>query len=365
MNIANELYNIISIYLDGNKSRIKCLVGILIGLIKASTTNLAKVALNIPGQTKQQSKYRRLQRFFEQCTLTWTQVANFILSQITDSYKHMVILDRTNWQLGDTHINLLVLSIAWHGIAIPIYWCNLAKAGNSTTKERIKIIKNIVNTLGIDKIEVVLGDREFIGKDWLHWLDRNNIKFVVRIKNNSKIFHKGKWHQVSNCFQTLRISGTRILRSNLWGLELNIVGHKRSSGNLCIIVTNDDPGQALPRYKKRWQIESMFGCLKTRGFNLEATHLVAQNKIEVLFGLLAILTCWNCKIGYWRNKINPIKIKKHDRPMYNLFHYGMQVFSAIFNNIYDYTQDFKKLLKILKIPCLINKRYPIVRMQCV
>ncbi|WP_410520711.1 transposase [Candidatus Tisiphia endosymbiont of Dioctria rufipes] len=40
-----------------------------------------------------------------------------------------------------------------------------------------------------------------------------------------------------------------------------------------IIATNDNPYQALDIYKRRWEIENLFACLKTRGFNFENTHL--------------------------------------------------------------------------------------------
>lgn len=38
---------------------------LLIGLMRASSTNLSKVARHMPGGIKFASKYRRLQRFFE------------------------------------------------------------------------------------------------------------------------------------------------------------------------------------------------------------------------------------------------------------------------------------------------------------
>ena len=37
---------------------------------------------------------------------------------------------------------------------------------------------------GTDCIAGILGDREFIGKNWLDWLNKNGIRFLVRIKAN-------------------------------------------------------------------------------------------------------------------------------------------------------------------------------------
>ena len=48
---------------------------------------------------------------------------------------------------------------------------------------------------------------------------------------------------------------------------------------------------ALEMYKKRWEIEILFGCLKTRGFRMEDTHITDLDKIEKLVFVLAIAFC--------------------------------------------------------------------------
>ena len=48
------------------------------------------------------------------------------------------------------------------------------------------------------------------------------------------------------------------------------------------------PEEALPAYKERWTIETMFKGLKSIGFNIEDTHMVHINRIEQLFGVVII-----------------------------------------------------------------------------
>jgi len=38
-------------------------------------------------------------------------------------------MDRTNWKWGKTHVNILMLSIAYKGISIPIVWSVRSKGG--------------------------------------------------------------------------------------------------------------------------------------------------------------------------------------------------------------------------------------------
>jgi IS4 transposase len=48
------------------------------------------------------------------------------------------------------------------------------------------------------------------------------------------------------------------------------------------------PGEATELYRRRWEIETMFAALKSRGFDLEATNRTDPRRVERLIGLLAL-----------------------------------------------------------------------------
>lgn len=71
-----------------------------------------------------------------------------------------------------------------------------------------------------------------------------------------------------------------------------------------------DDADALVSYTKRWEIETLFSCLKSRGFNLEDSHLTDMKKIKKLLVVYAIAFCWCYSIVEWQHeKVNQIKIK--------------------------------------------------------
>jgi hypothetical protein len=43
-----------------------------------------------------------------------------------------------------------------------------------------------VEVFGIERIEALTGDREFIGIKWLTWLNKHNIQYVIRLKENGQ-----------------------------------------------------------------------------------------------------------------------------------------------------------------------------------
>ncbi len=60
----------------------------------------------------------------------------------------------------------------------------LPKRGNSNCEERTTLIKQFIELFGKDCIEAVVADREFIGNEWLSFLQAESIPFHIRIKNN-------------------------------------------------------------------------------------------------------------------------------------------------------------------------------------
>ena len=97
-------------------------------------------------------------------------------------------LDRTNWKWGKKDINILMLSVVYKGIAIPLFWDLLPKRGNSNTLERITLIKRYIEQFGNNKIAFLLADREFVGEKWLEWLQSQRIFPFVSVLNETQKF---------------------------------------------------------------------------------------------------------------------------------------------------------------------------------
>ena len=63
------------------------------------------------------------------------------------------------------------------------------------------------------------------------------------------------------------------------------------------MVCGDKEGKGIEAYGERWQIETLFGCLKSKGSNLEDTHMTAPAKIDRLMSVLAIGFVLSCRVG--------------------------------------------------------------------
>jgi Transposase DDE domain len=353
MEHISELREILNGYFGWNKARATCFVKMLLALMVTRTINLNKLACAFLSNTNQLSRYRRLQRFFATFKIDYDQVAGFIFRLFFVSGGHWYLtMDRTNWQWGKTDINILTLGIAFKGTAIPIYWVLLDKKGNSDTEERIALMKKFVEKFGKDAIAGLLADREFIGKNWFQWLLTEKISFQIRIKNNTVTTNaKGQAIDIDALFYGLKPGEQRVIegKRKIWGHELHLTGLRLSDGDLLIVATPESGGDAIKIYGIRWEIETLFGCLKGRGFHFEETHVTDRERIKKIFVLLAIAFSWAHKTGEWQHEIKPFKVKKHGRPAVSLFRRGLDcIVDSILKVVYR-PHLFKNCLDNLRI----------------
>jgi hypothetical protein len=257
-------------------------------------------------------------------------------------------MDRTNWKFGKTHINFLVLGIVYRGMAVPILWTLLDnKGGNSNYKNRIYILERFIKVFKKEKIKILVADREFIGKQWFKWLEKESIPFAIRIMNNKNARVKtGKEKKTKILFKSLKIGPSRTLyKVSIYGYAgLKLVG-LRTEKDLIIIATNGNSKKALENYKKRWEIETLFSAVKKRGFDLEATHMTNSEKLSLLFAIVSLSFVLSYMIGIWKNdNVKKIKILKHNRPEKSFFLYGLEHIHAMFDReIYAQTSILSML----------------------
>lgn len=323
------------------------------GTYPVSKWQFKKVAKAFIQGTHSDSNYRRIQRFLQQVTLDYHQIAVLLLN-LFDIDKAIISIDRTNWQWGKKNLNIFMLSVVHKGIAIPVYWELLDKKGNSNSLERIELVQQFIDQFGKDKIETILADREFIGRDWLTWLDNQGINFCIRIKKNTKVTNRhGKDAQVHKLFRSLNQYETLILKRTVkvHGCQVKLSAKRVQENELLIVATNDfNEHQAIALYAKRWEIETLFSCFKSRGFGLEDTHLNHQERMKKLVAVFSIAFCWCYKLGIQQNVLKPIKRKNHGRLEKSLFRLGLDWFQSTLRHfmLADKADDYVYLHRLLR-----------------
>lgn len=183
-----ELVSILNKHFEGriNLARIKFISMFICALCKVQTVGFEKLANALDSKADSFSSLRRIQRFIAEYSLSSNLVALLIFRLLPEKENLRLSIDRTNWKFGKTDINIFMLGVCYNGVAFPLLFSMLKKRGNSNSKERIDLINRFIKLFGRECIESVLADREFVGDEWLKYLNDNNIPYYIRIRNNFK-----------------------------------------------------------------------------------------------------------------------------------------------------------------------------------
>lgn len=340
----SELTSVLNSHFRGklNLARVKLISHIVIALCKVQTVTFEKLANAFDTKSDASSSLRRIQRFIAGYRLDSDLIARLIFNLLPKQDNLILSIDRTNWKFGQTNINIFMLGVVYKGVAFPLLFTMLDKRGNSNSEERIALVNKFIRLFGKDTIESIVADREFVGQQWLEFLNRENIRYHIRIRNNFKVFlpHKNKEIKASHLFNRFRVNEfvfyNKIVRVNgelcyLSGCKLN---NRNGKQEFLILVSFNKPDKAQQDYKQRWQIEMCFRAMKSSGFDIEKTHLQDIDRIEKLILLVMIAFAWCYKIGIYLHEIKPITIKKHGRKAKSIFKYGLNhLANALLNSV--------------------------------
>lgn len=171
-----------------NKARLHLMAMVIIALCKVQTVSFHKLSLAFDAKSKADSSLRRLQRFIAEFELCSDLIARLIFGLLPEKNNLKVVIDRTNWKFGQQNINIFMLGIAYRNVAFPLMFTMLDKKGNSNSAERIALIQRFIRLFGKDCIECIMADREFVGEEWIGYLNREKLRYYIRIRNNFKVF---------------------------------------------------------------------------------------------------------------------------------------------------------------------------------
>ncbi|MGH8648653.1 MAG: transposase [Burkholderiales bacterium] len=208
-----------------------------------------------------------------------------------------------------------------------------------------------LDLFGASNIEILLGDREFVGKQWFAFLKRQQIKFQMRLRKNTLVRNKrGQLVQAWRLFAATRVNRMLVIPEarRMWGMDLFLSGCYLGSGEYLILVAPEYLEAPQEQYKKRWGIETLFGALKSRGFNLEDTRLQDRERLSRLLGLLALAFTWAFVVGQWQAVIKELKLKKHGYPPKSVFRLGLNTLCRLVTNFEHFDLVvWNKVIKLL------------------
>ena len=301
--------------------RLAVLAALVLAMVQARTVVLyaLKSHVDLPGTLNM--RYQRLRRFV-QFQLPDGVFTRFALATLPEGDLEL-ILDRTNWKLGQQDVNILLLSAVWGGFSLPLMWTVLPHGGSSSQMLREELLTRFLLVCPDRTITSLLADREFVGKTWLAFLDQHNIPPCIRLPASATVGTGGM--PVWACFKKLQPGEVRQWhrRVQVYGVTLRVCATKNMAGEILYLAYQGRAGINLERYARRWQAENLHSALKSRGFNLEDTGVTQAERISTLLTAVSIAFIWACVTGKLLAAKTPPKLKKHGHRAVSVFRLGL------------------------------------------
>jgi hypothetical protein len=364
MPYVQSITDVLSANLGWHKARLKFMARFTAALLKMTTTNLREIATALKAGVKEESNYRRIRRFLSSYEMDFTVLGRFLTRLLPQSAPYKVVIDRTEWHFGTQPVNVLMVGIAHKGIAFPISWTVLPDGGSSSASEHCGALRRFFRVVEPSEIEAVIADREFISTKWLGWLQAREIPFVVRLRSDRHLVSpEGTSLPARMLARPLALRQVKILdrEHSLCGTDgdsaevrvvLKRIDDRSAEDQFLILATSGvDPAEATGLYRERWQVETLFAALKSRGYDLERTHLTEPDRTGRLIGLLALAFGWTWLVGERRaNREGPPRKKSHDRRERSLFRYGLDRLRSILATPEPQPVAFFECLRGLRSP---------------
>lgn len=346
--------------------KLQTLLWVSQSMLASRTTCLNKCAednghLESKTTTKKQ-RLGKLRRFF----LTGAMdnilrgVFLLLLTLIPDIAKGYLIIDRTHWELGNRRYNLLVIGLLYQGVFFPLVWIDLARKGNSNWQTQLDLLDKLLSWWSLSGKPLpqlfFTGDREFIHHRLIEGLQKREITFVLRLKENRsfQLCHKKGFREKKTRLKTFQrymqikhLNKVEILVGGTLIVNLTIVPNAnlkspKGQDNFVYLLTNmDDVTQAALFYRKRWKIECCFKHLKSGGFDLEALGVKEHHQIHILMACLVLVYALAVHCGIIAIDIKPIKTRffKNQNATYPevaIFRHGLAIFKDLAKNFCDF-----------------------------
>ena len=193
--------------------------------------------------------------------------------------------------------------------------------------------------------------------EWFRFLlEQHGLEFIIRIRCNCWVTLKdGRFRHLSLLTRNLPKGKTRIYEQvKLYDLEetvqVNLVCQRSAKGELVLLVTNrSDLNHVLDIYPTRWSIETAFGFLKSKGFDLEKTHLTKPKRIQLLLGVLSLCLLWALLVGVQEHLRKPITVKNHGRKTISFVRLGLDQLQDAIGNIFVFRLIEGRLLLAVRV----------------
>ena len=325
---------------QGNLARhLETLAFMVSGIVAGKSCQLPKIASQVPGEIHPESRVKQLSRWVQNENITFSlyflPFVQPLLARLATMRPLALVMDGS--AVARDCVTLMV-SVLYAHRAIPIGWLVLeGEKGHFSAETHLTLVREVKELVPPAATVIFLGDGEFDSPELQAELASFGWEYACRTAKNIQIEEDGTWSSLAD----LEVErGQRLFRKGVlftkaaYGPVMVIAWWGARYKEPIYLVSNMTSVQrACDWYRKRMHIETFFSDQKSRGFQLDRSHLSDPERVARLMLAACLAYLWVIYLGtVARAEAWVPLIHRRSRCDLSLFQLGLRLLNYLLNH---------------------------------
>ena len=319
--------------------RLGTLAALISGIVASKSTQLPKVASNVPDGTKLESRVKRFARWVGNDNLLeeeyFLPYADRLLCHLA---LQTLVLVMDGSVVGRGCIALMI-HVVYHGRALPLAWrVRQGPKGHFPEDLHIALVELVHGLIPAGASVVLLGDGEFDGTRLQQVVQDAGWSYVCRTGCHMTASWEGETFRLDTLGSCIKpgtlvaLSEVLFTREDYGPIMLLCCWAKGYKEPIYLVTNMTAAEEACRMYSKRFRIETFFSDQKSRGFHLHQSHLADPQRLSRLLIAACLAYIWIVYLGAvcikegWASIIH-----RSDRCDLSLFQLGLRLLDNFLN----------------------------------
>lgn len=322
----------------GNLARhLNTLAAMISGIVGSKSVQLPAIASKVPDGTKKESRVKRFSRWVAneriEGEIYFLPFAEALLASLS-SQTLLLVMDGS--EVGRKCLTLMV-GVVYKKRALPIAWIVVkGSKGHFPEESHVTLIEQVHRLVPEGADVIFLGDGEFDGITLQATVEAYDWEYVCRTAKNTILSEEGEEFVFEEVGITPgeHISLPEVLFTRQgYGPVHAIAWWRKGCKEPIYLVTNMELAEeACYWYGKRFRIETFFSDQKSRGFNLDKSHISDPMRLARLMIAACLAYIWIIYLGVVAKRDDWVKIiHRTDRCDLSLFKLGLDLLEHFLN----------------------------------
>jgi len=342
---------------QGNLARhLTTLVGLVSGIVLSKSCQLPKIASKVSGDVHPDSRTKQFSRWVNNEAITFDlyflPFLESLLASLAASRPLVLVMDGSVVARGCV---TLMVSVLYGGRALPLAWLVIAGAkGHFPAETHVALLREVKTYLPVEASVILLGDGEFDSPELQAEAAGYGWTYVCRTAKNILISGDGDtWSSLEDLGVT---RGQRVFRKGVqftkqaYGPVMVIAWWERAYTEPIYLVSNlTHVQEACDWYRKRAHIETFFSDQKSRGFQVDRSHVSDPARVTRLMMAACLAYLWIIYLGtVARDDDWVARIHRRHRCDLSLFQLGLRLLDYFLDHDVPIPSSFHITLKSVR-----------------